>query len=232
MKIVIKNNFNEKLVGVLNKHGSKELALIIHGFKGNKDNIIFKNIQSTLDKLKIDSLRFDFSGSGESDGKYSESTITKQAWEIDLIIKKMKYKKIILIAHSMGCSCSILASSINTKIKAMILISPLVFPYITFKDSLIKYSPFVFLSKFNPKKIELLNKSKKLRHAKNKISELIDEEVIGNEMFEEFKKMDLLCIAKNLIIPCMIIHGKNDELIPVSHAEYLNYSIKNRQLFG
>lgn len=230
MKHVFKNEFNEKLVYELEKNGSNILAVMVHGFKSNKDFLLFKKIENDLKKIKIDSLRLDFSGSGESEGDYSNSTINKQVKELNSVIKRSKYKKIILIGHSMGSTVSLIASVINSKILAMVLISPLVFPYITFTNSLLKYSPYVFLKKIHVENIKLLDKFKKLKKTEEKLLATIKKEVIGINMFNEMKTLDMICYAKIINLPVLIIHGKKDEIIPLSHSQYLNYNIKESEL--
>jgi hypothetical protein len=202
-----------------------------HGFKGSKDFLLFKKIESMLKGIKVDSLRLDFSGCGESEGNYSDSTINKQVSELNLAVKKSGYKKIILIGHSMGCAVSMIMPSINQNICAMILISPLVFPYVTFSDSLIKYSPYVFLEKINTKSIKLVDKFEKLKESKDRILTIIEKEAVGSRMIDELRTLDLIAYAKKIRMPVLIIHGKKDELIPLSHAEYLSYNVKNSRLF-
>ncbi|MFA5303777.1 MAG: alpha/beta fold hydrolase [Candidatus Nanoarchaeia archaeon] len=230
MKYIFKNEFDETLTYELQNNNSEILAVMAHGFKGSKDFLLFKKIESMLKGLKVDSLRLDFSGCGESEGNYSDSTIHKQASELNLAIENSGYKKVILIGHSLGCAVSMIMPSINPNICAMILVNPLVFPYVTFSDSLIKYSPYVFLEKINPKDIKLVDKFEKLKESKDKILTKIEKEAIGSKMIDEIKTLDLISYAKKIRMPILIIHGKKDELIPLSHAEYLNYNIKNSKL--
>jgi len=230
MEIFFKNEMDEKLSAIISDKGGELIAIFAHGFKSNKDNLLFKSLEAHFGKNKISTLRFDFSGCGKSEGDYSDSTITKQSREINSIIKKLHHKKIILVGHSMGCSASILAAEKNKKICGLVLINPLVFPYLTFSDSLIKFSPYVLLSKFDPDKIVLDKRFERIKNTKEKLSKIFKREIMGKEMIEEFKKMDILSLAKEFKMPSMIIHGKNDELIPLSHAEYLHYNLSKSKL--
>ena len=231
MKVVLQNHLGENLSGNLENNGPGILAILVHGFKGNKDVSLYKNIESNLKKRKVSSLRFDFSGCGESEGNYSDSTFDKQVKELNLIISKMdSYKKVMLIGHSMGCAVSLMASGINPKVCGIVLMNPLVFPYITFNDSIIKFSPFVLLSKFNPNNIRLPVDNDGIKKTKEKVALALKRHVTGVKLFEEMKTLDLISIAKESRMPALIIHGKSDELIPISHAEYLNYNLKNSNL--
>jgi hypothetical protein len=225
MKTWLKNHLGEKISCNLMDESKEFAAVFVHGFKGKKDTELFINLEHYFTDIGISVLRFDFSGCGESEGNYSESTIDKQSKELNKILKSIKYKKIILVGHSMGCTVSLISSKEDKRIIGIILINPLVFPYITFSDSLIKFSPFVLLSKFDVEKIS--KKSRIIRERRERIETILKREVMSPLMLEEFKKMNIICLAKTIKIPALIIHGKKDELIPESHGEYLNFNMKN-----
>jgi len=230
MKFVFRNDSGEKIHCNLEKNGSKILAVMAHGFKGDKELLIFKKLEEDLKNLNIDSLRIDFSGSGESEGDYSASTIKKQTDELNLAIKKLGYRKVVLIGHSMGCSTSLIVAAKNHSIQGMIFISPLVFPLITFSDSMLKFSPYVFLHNLNPEKFKLFDRFELAKNSKKKIKSLIKKEVMGKKMSEEIKTLDLICLAKKISIPTLIICGKFDQLIPLSHTEYLKNVMPKSEL--
>ncbi len=225
MKIWLKNHLGEKISCNLVDENKDFATVFVHGFKGKKDTELFINLENYFTEIGISVLRFDFSGCGESAGNYSESTIDKQSKELNKILNTLKYKHIILVGHSMGCPVSLISSNKNKKIIGIILINPLVFPYITFSDSLLKFSPFVLLSKFDVEKIS--KKSRIINLRKERIETILKREVMSPLMLEEFKKIDIICLAKNIQTPTLIIHGKKDELIPESHGEYLHFNIEN-----
>ncbi|RID58481.1 hypothetical protein BRARA_F01781, partial [Brassica rapa] len=67
----IQNSHNEKLVGLLHETGSREVVVLCHGFKSDKNNAILKNVAAALEKEGISAFRFDFSGNGESEGGFN-----------------------------------------------------------------------------------------------------------------------------------------------------------------
>ena len=44
----IQNSHNEKLVGLLHETGSREVVVLCHGFKSDKNNAILKNVAAAL----------------------------------------------------------------------------------------------------------------------------------------------------------------------------------------
>ncbi|CAH8366859.1 unnamed protein product [Eruca vesicaria subsp. sativa] len=52
-KIEIQNSHNEKLVGLLHETGSREVVVLCHGFKSDKNNTILKNVAAALEKEGI-----------------------------------------------------------------------------------------------------------------------------------------------------------------------------------
>lgn len=62
-----------------NISGKIPMVVIFHGFTGNKmePHFILVKLSRLLETKGIASVRFDFAGSGESDGDFSEMTISK-----------------------------------------------------------------------------------------------------------------------------------------------------------
>lgn len=59
-----------------NEHGRYPVVVMYHGFTGHKaeSHFIFVKLSRALEKAGIASLRFDFGGSGESDGEFHDMT--------------------------------------------------------------------------------------------------------------------------------------------------------------
>jgi len=73
-------------------HGKVPMVAIFHGFTGNKmePHFIFVKLSRQLEKVGIGSVRFDFYGSGESDGDFSEMTFSGELEDARQIIKFIK----------------------------------------------------------------------------------------------------------------------------------------------
>ncbi len=81
-KVSILNEYNEKLVGIetvpsINKE-KYPTVILAHGFGVTKEEYgMFDNFAKNLSEAGILVFRFDFSGCGESDGDYSETSLSK-----------------------------------------------------------------------------------------------------------------------------------------------------------
>jgi len=98
------NKHNENLAGVLNGELSDKLIVICHGLADTKDNPTFKTLAEELVDF-APTFRFDFSGNGESEGEFSNSTYHKEVEDLEAVIdyfKEQGVKSFCLIGHSMG----------------------------------------------------------------------------------------------------------------------------------
>jgi pimeloyl-ACP methyl ester carboxylesterase len=226
-------NFNkEKLAYDFVSSSSKTLVIMVHGFLGIKDWYVFKELEKSIISIKIDSFKFDFSGNGKSEGMFFDSTVSKEVKELTQILKyfKKKYERIIVIAHSMGCAVSLITTKNPKLISCLILMNPLVLPSISFKDSILKFSPYVFLEKLHHVKTRsILQKIKILSPAEIYVKKIIEEKVVGHEFLKELPKIDVIDYAEKLSIPILIIHGKKDQIIPYSHVEYLYNNLGSKE---
>ncbi len=98
-------------------------VIIFHGFTGNKvdSHRIHVHISRFLEKSGIVSIRYDFLGSGESDGEFDEMTLNSEIAQAHAIYQQVckdplcDISRITIIGHSMG---GIVASSLAGDIAA------------------------------------------------------------------------------------------------------------------
>ncbi|MCM8807639.1 MAG: alpha/beta hydrolase [Candidatus Omnitrophica bacterium] len=138
-KQVIFESVNGKLFGVLHVPEKEKSAGVVffHGFTGNKceSHFLFTKLARRLCKEGICVLRFDFYGSGDSEGNFEDITIETEMKDGESAIEFFKnlefiYKeKIGILGFSMGAIIgTYIASKYNTK--TLCLWSPLAFPAI------------------------------------------------------------------------------------------------------
>ena len=113
--------------------GKIPIVCIFHGFTGHKagPHFIFVKLSRKLEELGIASVRFDFSGSGESDGAFIDMTISKELQDAENILEYVKALDFVdkdnigVVGLSMGGLISgILASEHKEDIKALCLWAP------------------------------------------------------------------------------------------------------------
>jgi pimeloyl-ACP methyl ester carboxylesterase len=112
-------------------NGYTDIAVMLHGYTGhkNENGFLFKQITKTLVECGIATLRFDYYGSGDSDGEFHEQNFTTVRNDakavIDEAVKLNNGKQIYLIGFSMGGACAA-RMSVERKdsIKKLVLMSP------------------------------------------------------------------------------------------------------------
>ncbi|KAG2241187.1 hypothetical protein Bca52824_096829, partial [Brassica carinata] len=105
---------NEKLVGLLHETGSREVVVLCHGFKSDKNNTILKNVAAALEKEGISAFRFDFSGNGESEGGFNYGNYKYEADDLHSVIHHFSNTNRVvttIIGHSRGGNVVLLCAS-------------------------------------------------------------------------------------------------------------------------
>lgn len=108
----------------------KNLMPMFHGFTGHKNEhaYLFKQLTEQLVGLGYATIRFDFSGNGDSDGHFEEMTFDTLMAEADAIMEysyKLSNKKLIPVGFSMGgCINSLISHQKKEIVERIVLISP------------------------------------------------------------------------------------------------------------
>lgn len=86
--------------------GQIPLVILCHGFTGNCDNQLFRDIADDLEAQGIASLRFDFNGHGKSDGAFQNMTVLNEIQDLKNVIGWARRQpwvgSISLLGHSQG----------------------------------------------------------------------------------------------------------------------------------
>jgi alpha/beta superfamily hydrolase len=102
------------LASVLHRAPGQRLVILCHGFTGTKveSGRLFVQAARALQKAGLNALRFDFAGSGESSGDFSQMTPNSQIRDaLDVLAwGQRRYKKVAFLGLSFGGGTSICAS--------------------------------------------------------------------------------------------------------------------------
>ncbi len=130
-------NQNQKIFGMLHRplHTSEAPPLVVfcHGFASNKigTNRCYVTLAEQLSKAGFASLRFDFRGSGDSEGAISQMTFEDfisdavAVLEMARTLPGIDSQKIALFGSSLGATVSVFAAARFQKIAAMVLWAPI-----------------------------------------------------------------------------------------------------------
>ncbi len=218
-------NKGQKIVGILHLPDSKNPPAVImsHGWTGNKnEHGLFINAAKEFCKNGFAVLRFDFRGSGESEGKFEDVNFTGEASDLKAAVEFMKNKnidknKIGLLGLSMGGAVSVLAY--NTEIKTIVLWSPAIHT----KEIFMKIIGEETVKKIEEKGYYDLHKEPHAWRTKTEFR-------IAKKFLDEAKNLDIPSIFKKIKCPTLIVHGGADEVVDVEFSKQL-VKDGNRNIF-
>ncbi|KZK91095.1 Alpha/beta hydrolase family protein [Pseudovibrio sp. Ad5] len=139
---------NQSVVGTLETAAQENapIAILLHGFTGTRDELpvketeegVFSRMARLLAERGVSSLRIDFRGSGESDGKWEDTTFSGQIKDavttIDWVRAQEQFKgtKIALIGWSQGGLVASHAAAARPDVDTIVLMAPATNPLVTF----------------------------------------------------------------------------------------------------
>ena len=195
----------KKIRYILKLFKNTQFIVFLHGFmsdlEGEKPNAFLKFAK----KNKISFLAVEYSGHGKSSGKFINGNISKWSKETSILIKKyVKKKDFILIGSSMGAWISLNQFKIFKKqIKGFLGIG-----------AAPEFLENLMWKKFNKKmKEETIKKGiYYLKHGDY-------EYPITHQLIKDGRKNKVLNKKYNFKIKVTMVHGENDESVPVSYSK-------------
>ncbi len=181
-------------------------VVFFHGFTGDRmeSHWIFIKCARALAKAGIASLRFDFGGSGESEGEFREVTLTS---EINDAIDAVKYfraqkgidaERVGLCGLSLG-GCIAACIAHRVKAKAAVLWSAVAHPAVLREIAATLARPL-------PGTSDLWE---------------YDAREVSRRFLDDAAKFDAAQLLGRFASPTLIIHPEKDAHVPLSHAEDL-----------
>lgn len=199
-------NMGERISGVIHIPDKTPAPAIVfcHGFTGNRVEAhrLFVRAARRMSKEGMVAVRFDFRGSGESEGEFENMTISGEVSDLNAMLKFLTGRKEILtksigvLGLSMGGVVSILTAAQNETIRAVCTWS----------------AP-----------AELKNLSNSL--GQSQAMDYIDFPSgyrIGRAFINDVLRHDILGNCSRISPrPILIVNGSKDPLVPVQHAHML-----------
>ena len=193
------------------------ITVLCHGFASEKDSRTNLRIEEFLNKHKKPSLRFDFFGHGESRGDFAEVTISKAVWDIKAAISflvRKGYAEFGLVGSSFGGLASILSAPELTGLK-----------YLALKSPVSDYMSRLFEGEGNWD----VNQWREQGFHIYRDHEGRERRL--NYSFYEDASIDCGYDASLFIqVPTLIIHGEEDEIVPVAQSLKLSKMIPDCRL--
>ncbi|MFH1173560.1 MAG: alpha/beta fold hydrolase [archaeon] len=210
--LFITNMHHEQLAAVLEGEQlpKKALVIICHGFGAHKNLPWKQALSATLLQRKLPSLRFDFSGCGESQGLFEESTYTKQLSDLFSVINwsfEHGYHQLYLAGHSRAGSVVLRAASERHGICGVIDIAGVA--YVEQFDRR--------LTAAQARELQLTGKTA------IPLPIRLDGKLftLTKEFIDDTKTWHLFQTVKHIKCPLLIIHGEKDQSVPLQDSKDL-----------
>lgn len=180
--------------------------LLLHGFTGHKaeSHFMFTQLARSLANSGFICLRFDFIGSGDSEGEFKDMTILTELQDARTALQflmsqpEVDLEKIGLLGLSMGGCVAALLAGENPSIKSLVLWSAVAHPAKLFQSML-----------DNLPKVLADNQRWYIDYGGF---------AIGDKFFNVLPAVQPLEVIASFKGPVLIIHGSNDLSVPLSSA--------------
>lgn len=204
-QIHFNNHLDEKLAATLHlpKSPTGFGVVLGHCFTCSRHTGILRQLAGELSRAGFVTLRFDFSGNGQSEGTFDESTYSKQISEMQTaveIIAARGAEWIGLAGHSMGGLVAFLTAVQTDSVKAVCALA----------SRLTGIRAIDFLSR---EQRAALKRTGEVFFSSRGRSLKLTEKFFADS--GSFDPIDLLKAFKK---PMLVIHGDMDEIIPVEEA--------------
>jgi len=199
-----KSLYSDKIAYKSNQLGANITVFFFGGYSSEMTGTKASNLSSWTQSKKLNFVRFDYSGHGQSSGSFNEGTITKWSDEANEVFNKFKTKKNILIGSSMGGWISLLVTLKN----------------LDAVDSFIGIASATDWTVSEWNNLSL----KEQENFKEKGSILYPDadygayEVSYNFINKSFNNL-LLDKKINITCPVRLLHGRLDKVVPFSNSE-------------
>jgi len=113
------------LAAVLHQADPKKIVILAHGFTGTKceSGRLFVQTARALAEAGISALRFDFWGSGDSEGSFDQASPNTEIADLHQVIawaRKRQYSEIGVLGLSLGGAVSICVTAANPHVKTLV----------------------------------------------------------------------------------------------------------------
>lgn len=183
------------------------MVIICHGFTGNKNEPLLNAISDSLRNDGIASIRFDFDGHGQSDGKFEDMTVPKEIEDAKAVydyVASLPYVSQVGIAgHSQGGVVASMTAGILTDkdIKAVALLAPAV----VLRDDALR--GMCMGKYYNPHDVPAEG------------VELWGGRVLGRDYIRSAQTLPIYATSAYYHGPALIVHGTYDVVVPYTYGE-------------
>ena len=217
-KLNFQNSKGDNIVGILsNPIDGIEVPIIVlcHGFTSEKESPTYVNLEEKLNKEGVATLRFDFYGHGESDGKFEDITISEavdDALKAIEFVRERGFSRVGLFGSSFGGITALMVASQVSDLLVLALKAPVS----DFHDIELRKRGERGLKEWKEKGYIYWKNNRELK--------------LNYSFFENTKNNIGYNVADKIKIPSIIVHGDQDKDVPIEQSERTSVLIKNCKL--
>jgi len=185
----------------------REAIIFCHGFTGSSSGIFKPELAKILSQDYL-VVRFDFLGNGESEGKFYDVTLSGEVRDLGFVVDYVRARydpaRIILLGHSWGAAVATLYASEHA-VDGLVLLAA--------TDDVRNdrdLTPDVLQSFDENGEARLQNWSKGG-----------DLDAISRRYLDDERSLDILCAARMISAPALLIHGSEDDVVLPSEGRAL-----------
>ncbi len=177
-----------------------DLVIIGHGVTANKDRPFIVSLAEALAADGYEVIRFSFSGNGKSGGDFRNSCPSREVDDLAAVIEAFPGRTITYVGHSMGGAVGVLALNRGLPVKRFVSLAGMV------HTELFARTEFGDVTPDTPQGT-MWGKP---------------ECPLSTTFLEDMKKIDsVLPMAAAITVPWLIVHGRQDDVIPIEHSREL-----------
>ncbi|KAG0593235.1 hypothetical protein KC19_1G314100 [Ceratodon purpureus] len=201
--------------------GSKEVCILCHGFRSSKLGGTVSALSAGLAEAGVSSFRFDFSGNGESEGKFAYGNYWQEVEDLRAAVEfwTSKGSRVVCVAgHSKGGNCVVLYASKYHDVPCVINISG---RFALEKGILERFGGQEGLRKLEDEGVL------DIKDASGNVEYQVTKADLRDRLTTN---MHAACLAIPELTRVLTIHGTSDEVIPADDAYQFAQRIPTHKL--
>ncbi|MGH7767898.1 MAG: alpha/beta hydrolase [Candidatus Binatia bacterium] len=204
-RVTFRNARGQNLVGIIHRPAARADAAVIfcHGMESSKESEKIVAMSRQLAERGILALRFDFAGSGESEGKFEELTYSGEVEDLRAaygFLLRYEPKKVGIFGSSMGGTVALLFAGQEKTVAALATLAAPVHPE-KFRDKLLT--------------------PEEARQWRARGDIVYHDKRLNITLLDDVEKLDVPQAARKISCPTLVIHGDRDDTVPVAEGREL-----------
>ncbi len=195
--------------------GDQNLLIIMsHGFPGHKsgNSDIFGDLEYILVDKGHHTLRFDYRGCGESDGRQQDFTLSAASEDFKSVTdwaKEKGYDEFVFIGEGLGATICIMNSDLNVKMMAL-------------------FWPVLDMKAYGKNAFNISEESKEKATRTAYLESGSDK--VGVDLMQELRTNDLSYALKEVFMPVLLVHGAQDEVLPMDQLDIARKNMRSKRI--